>query len=114
MIDVEVRAALFAALIAISAYWLWRAPELEARQGNPTLVVRQVTIDRGRILAEDGTILARNRKRDVQGKTWYTRVYPQDALAAQTIGYSTIERNKSGARMAFKMPPHTPPTARHK
>ena len=46
-------AALFAALMAISAYWLWRAPELEARQGNPTLVVRQVTIDRGRILAED-------------------------------------------------------------
>jgi peptidoglycan glycosyltransferase len=94
-------AALFAALIAISAYWLWRAPELEARQGNPTLVVRQVTIDRGRILAEDGTVLARNRRRQVAGETWYTRVYPQRALAAQTIGYSTIDRSRSGLEQSM-------------
>jgi peptidoglycan glycosyltransferase len=94
-------AALFAALIAISAYWLWRAPELEARQGNPTLVVRQVTIDRGRILAEDGTVLARNRRRQVAGETWYTRVYPRRALAAQTIGYSTIDRSRSGLEQSM-------------
>jgi peptidoglycan glycosyltransferase len=93
--------ALFAALIAISAYWLWRAPELEARRGNPTLVVRQVTIDRGRILTDDGTVLARNRTRPVDGETWYTRVYPQDDLAAQTVGYSTISRSRSGLEQSM-------------
>ena len=93
--------ALFAALIAISAYWLWRAPELEARQGNPTLVVRQVTINRGLILAADGTVLARNRRREVQGETWYTRVYPQQDLAAQTVGYSTIDRSRAGLEQSM-------------
>ena len=33
---------LFVALVAMSSYWLWKAPELEARQGNPSLVVRQL------------------------------------------------------------------------
>ena len=28
-------AFLFVALIATATYWLWRAPDLEARQGNP-------------------------------------------------------------------------------
>ena len=48
----------------MSTYWLWKAPELEARRGNPQLVVRQVTIKRGLIYAADGkTVLARNRTR---------------------------------------------------
>ena len=94
-------AGLFAAVIAIGAYWLWRAPELEARRGNPTLVVSQVTIERGRILASDGTVLARNRARTVQGRTWYLRVYPQDGLAAQTIGYSTISHSRSGLEQSM-------------
>jgi hypothetical protein len=42
-------AFLFVALIAMATYWLWRAPDLEARRGNPTLVVRQLEIERGLI-----------------------------------------------------------------
>ena len=34
-------AALFAALVGMTSYWLWKAPDLEARRGNPTLIVRQ-------------------------------------------------------------------------
>jgi peptidoglycan glycosyltransferase len=90
-------ATLFVALVAVSTYWLWRSPDLEARQGNPTLVVRQVTIQRGLIYASDGrTVLAANRKRKVQGRTWYLRVYPRKGLAAQTVGYSTIARSRAG------------------
>ncbi len=89
--------ALFVALIGMSTYWLWRAPDLEARQGNPNLVVRQLTIERGLILAADGkTRLARNREREVQGRTWYIRRYPTRGLVAQTVGYSTIQRSRSG------------------
>jgi peptidoglycan glycosyltransferase len=94
-------AALFAALIGITSYWLWRAPDLEARRGNPTLVVRQVTIKRGLIYAADGTVLARNREQKVEGKTWYLRVYPQRGLAAQTVGYSTVSRARSGLEQSM-------------
>ncbi|MDQ4081855.1 MAG: penicillin-binding protein 2 [Actinomycetota bacterium] len=90
-------AALFLALVGMSTYWLWRAPELEARQGNPNLVVRQLTIKRGLVLASDGkTRLAENRRRKVQGRKWYLRTYPTRGVAAQLVGYSTIERSRTG------------------
>ena len=88
---------LFVAVIATTTYWLWRSPDLEARQGNPTLVVRQLTIKRGLIFASDGrTVLARNRPRKVQGRTWYLRTYPQDDLTAHVVGYSTVGRSRAG------------------
>lgn len=93
---------LFTALIATSTYWLWRSPDLEARQGNPTLVVRQVTIQRGLIYASDGTtVLAANRKRKVQGRTWYLRRYPERGLTAQAVGYSTLARSRSGLEQSM-------------
>jgi penicillin-binding protein A len=90
-------AALFVSLVAMSTYWLWKAPDLEARRGNPQLLVRQVTIKRGLIYAANGkTIFATNRKKRVQGRTWYLRRYPARGLVAQTVGYSTIERSRTG------------------
>src|SRR3712207_8261869 len=81
----------------MGSYWLWRAPELEARQGNPNLVVRQLTIKRGLVYASDGkTVLAQNRRRKVQGRTWFLRRYPQRGLAAHAVGYSTVERSRIG------------------
>ena len=88
---------LFTAVIAMGTYWLWRAPDLEARQGNPNLVVRQLTIKRGLVYAADGkTILAQNKRRKVQGRTWFLRRYPQQGLAAHVVGYSTVERSRIG------------------
>jgi peptidoglycan glycosyltransferase len=93
---------LFVALVATSTYWLWRSPELEARRGNPTLVVKQVTIDRGWIYASNGTtVLARNRQRTVQGETWFLRRYPQDGLTAHVVGYSTIARSRTGLELSM-------------
>ncbi len=94
-----VLSALFVALIAMTTYWLWKAPDLEARQGNPQLIVQQLTIDRGRILAANArTVFAGNRKvrKKTLGRTWYLRTYPTDELAARPVGYSTIERSRSG------------------
>jgi len=90
---------LFFTLILMTTYWLWKAPDLEARQGNPQLIVQQLTIDRGSILAADGkTPFARNRKVEKRqvGSTWYIRTYPTDELAARPVGYSTIERSRTG------------------
>ena len=90
-------AFLFVALVGMSTYWLWRAPDLAARQGNPNLVVRQLTIERGLVYASDArTVLARNRPREVQGRTWYLRRYPQEGLAAHVVGYSTVQRSRTG------------------
>jgi peptidoglycan glycosyltransferase len=92
-------AFLFVALIGMCTYWLWRAPDLEARRGNPNLIVRQLTIDRGLIYASNGrTVLAKNRvQRQRQlGRTWYLRRYPQGELAAHPVGYSTVQRSRSG------------------
>ena len=91
--------ALFVSLVAISTYWLWDAPNLAAKRGNPTLIVQQLTIDRGLIYASDGrTVFARNREvtRKNQGRPWFLRVYPQDTLVAHPVGYSTVERARTG------------------
>jgi peptidoglycan glycosyltransferase len=91
-------AFLFVALIGVATYWLWRAPELEARQGNPNLIVKQLTIKRGVIYASDGkTVLAGVRKKKLKdGRIWYVRRYPQGPLAAHAVGYSTLERARTG------------------
>jgi penicillin-binding protein A len=91
--------ALFVSLVAISTYWLWDAPNLAAKRGNPTLIVQQLTIDRGLIYASDGkTVFARNRKvtKKNQGQPWFLRIYPQHALVAHPVGYSTVERARTG------------------
>ena len=80
----------------MATYWLWRSPDLEARQGNPSLVVQQLVIQRGLILAADGTVLARNRKEQLQGRTVYVRRYPPGGVLAQTVGYSTVSRARAG------------------
>lgn len=90
-------ALLFTALVAMGTYWLWRAPSLEARQGNPTQVIRDVTTKRGLIYASDAeTILARNRGRDVSGQRWFLRRYPTRDLVAHVVGYTTLERFRTG------------------
>jgi peptidoglycan glycosyltransferase len=93
-----VLAFLFVALIGTATYWLWRAPDLEARQGNPTLLVKQLTIKRGIIYASNGdTVLAGVRRRKLaDGRVWYLRRYPQGPLTAHPVGYSTIERSRTG------------------
>ncbi|HEU4449087.1 MAG TPA: penicillin-binding protein 2 [Gaiellaceae bacterium] len=89
---------LFVALIATATYWLWRAPDLEARQGNPGLVVRELEIRRGLVYASDGrTVLARNRRRELEdGRVWWLRRYPRGELAAHAVGYSTVARSRTG------------------
>jgi len=89
---------LFVSVIGMVTWWLWKAPDLEARRGNPTLIVKQLTIERGTIYAADGrTVFARNReeKRKNLGRI-FLRVYPQHELVAHPVGYSTIERSRTG------------------
>jgi penicillin-binding protein A len=90
--------SLFVALIAMTTYWLWKAPDLEARRGNPNQIVRELTIQRGKIYMSNGrTVLATVRERKLpDGRIWYLRRYPQRALATHAVGYSTIARSRTG------------------
>jgi peptidoglycan glycosyltransferase len=94
--------ALLAALIVATTYWqTWAAAGLAARQDNEIGRVAQFEIKRGLIYAADGrTILASNVATKSGGQTLYTRVYPNHALASQTVGYSTQSRARAGLEEA--------------
>ena len=84
------------AVLGMAAYWLWRSPELEARQGNPTLVVRQLTIQRGLITRPTVRCSRATGAGSLEGRTIYVRRYPTDGLLSQTVGYSTVSRSRAG------------------
>lgn len=84
-------------LIVGTSYWqAWAAPSLADRRDNAIKVVAQFTIKRGGIFAADGSVLARNRPRRVNGKTFYFRRYPPRERFAHAVGYSTQARSRSG------------------
>ena len=84
-------------LIVGTTYWqAWAAPSLSDRRDNAIKVVAQFTIKRGGIFAADGSVLARNRPRRVNGKTFYFRFYPGRERFAHAVGYSTQARSRSG------------------
>jgi penicillin-binding protein A len=83
-------------LVVATTYWqTWAAPGLADRQDNAIELVAQFSIKRGEI-TNHGRVLARNRGREVDGRTLYFRRYPQGKLTAHTVGYSTVERSRAG------------------
>jgi penicillin-binding protein A len=87
---------LMISLVVATTYWqTWAAPGLADRQDNAIELVAQFTIKRGEI-TNRGRMLARNRAREVDGRTLYFRRYPQGKLTAHTVGYSTVERSRAG------------------
>ena len=53
---------LLAVLIGATTYWqMWAKADLAARQDNSVSLIERLTVDRGKILAADGTVLANNR-----------------------------------------------------
>ncbi len=81
-------ALLFALLVAFTSRWtIFEASSLRANRLNARRVLEQERIDRGMILAADGTVLARS----VRGREGtYQRVYPTGELFAHAVGYSFI------------------------
>lgn len=85
------------ALIVASTYWqAWAAPDLANKSDNSIQQISEFTIDRGRIFAADGTVLAKNRITREGGKTFYFRRYPLGSLTAAAVGYATQTRSRAG------------------
>jgi peptidoglycan glycosyltransferase len=89
---------LVAALVVMTTYWqTWAAPTLAARADNSIRRVAEFSIDRGLIFSfAPRRRLARNREREIDGKTLFFRRYPYGPLAAHVVGYSTVGRSRTG------------------
>jgi penicillin-binding protein A len=85
-------------LVVMTTYWqTWAAPGLAARQDNAIKRVAEFSIDRGLIFSfEPRQRLARNRERQVDGRTLFFRRYPYGPLTAHVVGYSTAGRSRTG------------------
>jgi peptidoglycan glycosyltransferase len=85
---------LFLLLLAFTSRWtVFEASSLRGNRLNARPLLEQQRIDRGRVLAADGTVLARSI-RGSEGT--YERRYPTGEEFAHAIGYSYISAGKAG------------------
>jgi penicillin-binding protein A len=85
---------LFAVLVAFTSRWtVFEASSLRTSALNRRSVLEQQRIDRGEILAADGTVLARS-VRSAEGT--YRRVYPTGSQFTHAVGYSFIDLGQAG------------------
>ncbi|HET8529061.1 MAG TPA: penicillin-binding protein 2 [Gaiellaceae bacterium] len=98
-----VAVVLLTALVVATTYWqAWAAGDLKAKQDNAIQRVVQFTIARGLIYGAGGkVVLAANKKEKVGGSTLYYRRYPENGMAAQTVGYSTAARSQAGLELSM-------------
>jgi peptidoglycan glycosyltransferase len=88
--------ALFALLfVQVNYLQVFAASKLADNPANQRLLLEEYDVDRGQILARDGsTILARSRK--TGGKLTYLRVYPRGPQYAGITGYYSVVYGRSG------------------
>jgi peptidoglycan glycosyltransferase len=87
---------LFAVLIGFTSYWsVFDAQALKDKQANKRPLFEQQQIRRGRILAADGTVLARSVAKGRGDALRYVRRYPEGALYGHPIGYSFVRQGDS-------------------
>ncbi len=84
---------LFALLVAWTSRWtVFEASSLNNNVLNVRTLLDELRIKRGRILADDGTVLAKSVP--APGHTW-SRQYPTGPLFAQAVGYSIPSRGQA-------------------
>jgi penicillin-binding protein A len=87
---------LFAVLIGFTSYWaVFDAEALKDKRVNARPLLEQQQIRRGRILAADGTVLARSVPKGRGDALRYVRRYPEGALYGHPIGYSFVRQGDS-------------------
>ena len=87
---------LFAVLVGFTSYWsVFDAEALKDKEANKRPLFEQQQIKRGRILAADGTVLARSVAKGQGDARRYVRRYPEGELFGHPIGYSFVEQGNS-------------------
>jgi peptidoglycan glycosyltransferase len=84
---------LFALLVVFTSRWtVFQASSLNNNPLNVRTLLDELQIKRGRILADDGTVLARSVP--APDNTW-SRTYPTGPLFAHAVGYSIASRGEA-------------------
>ena len=84
---------LFALLVVFTSRWtVFQAASLNNHPLNVRTLLDELQIKRGRILADDGTVLARSVP--APGHTW-SRTYPTGSLFSQPVGYSIAAQGRA-------------------
>ena len=87
---------LFAILVGFTSYWsVFDAKNLKAQEANKRPLFEQQQIRRGRVLAADGTVIARSVPKGKGANLRYVRRYPEGALFGHPVGYSFVEQGNS-------------------
>ncbi|MBN9623361.1 MAG: hypothetical protein J0H06_10465, partial [Actinobacteria bacterium] len=87
---------LFAVLVGFTSYWsVFDAKALKEKNVNQRPLLEQQQIPRGRILASDGTVIAKSFSKGHGSGKRYIRHYPLGALFGHPIGYSFVQYGQS-------------------
>ena len=93
-----VASLLFVALILNLTYLqVIRAGKLRDDPENHRQIAQEMRIRRGPILGFDGSVIAGIKKES----GFYTRTYPQGAVAPQVVGYNTVRYGRSGIELSM-------------
>src|ERR1700716_3070289 len=90
---------MFAVLLAFTSRWtIFEASSLRNSPRNARALLERQRIDRGRILAADGTVLARSVRSSAsrRSESVYERTYPTREEVAHAVGYYYIDRGWTG------------------
>ncbi len=87
---------LFTVLVGFTSYWsVFEAEALKEKNANKRPLLEQQRIERGRIRAADGTVIARSVPKGSGDNLRYVRRYPEGALFGHPIGYSFVREGDS-------------------
>jgi peptidoglycan glycosyltransferase len=87
---------LFAVLVGFTSYWaVFDAEALKEKKANKRPLLEQQQIPRGRILTEDGVVIAKSVPKGKGDGKRYVRRYPEGSLFGHPIGYSFVDEGQS-------------------
>jgi len=87
---------LFGVLVGFTSWWsVFDAEALKEKNANKRPLLEQQQIPRGRILAADGTVIAKSVPKGRGSSKRYVRRYPEGSLFGHPIGYSFVRLGDS-------------------
>ncbi|HEU4462029.1 MAG TPA: penicillin-binding transpeptidase domain-containing protein, partial [Solirubrobacterales bacterium] len=87
---------LFGVLVGFTSWWsVFDAEALKEKNANKRTLLEQQQIPRGRILAADGTLIAKSVPKGRGSSKRYVRRYPEGSLFGHPIGYSFVQYGDS-------------------
>jgi penicillin-binding protein A len=88
---------LYATLLGFTSYWsVFEAKGLKENVANRRPLLEEQRIERGKILAADGSVIAESNPEGEGTQKIYVRDYPEGDLFGNPIGYSYVERGRVG------------------